>query len=352
MAVLAAIYLSECVFLVTPEQRAVTRWFGRLWRLVRPVRLSAFRDLAVAAGNPLPPLGTSFLCEPLPFLVLGGTTLAARDGRPLGEFARMGPVALRGREVAVEGLPPFKAGTEAAARAAAGVLERLRAAPGGERGRVMAEVHAASHDEAEAARRAGAYGAATRWLRGWCNGLVVFVFVACPLLAVLVGLILAWPLVLLGLVAGMAGVAVSYRRAARKLECPVPRTAVVALVPTAAMRAHDLLARDLMAGLDPLAVAAALLPREAAGRAVEERLRHLRFPRSGGASAGAASELGAAGALAARLGFDPEELATRVPERDADSVAWCPRCHAQYRKRIPHCRECEGVALRGFGAGA
>ena len=123
--------------------------------------------------------------------------------------------------------------------------------------------------------------------------------------------------------------------------------------PISSLRAADLLGRELLADLEPLAVAAALLPADRFGELARHALLDLeeRAAAAGaGGSPAAEDEAWLAAALRRALlgllerrGLSAEALlAPPVPEDDR-VLLWCPRCHAQYLQGV----DCPGPGCRG-----
>jgi len=118
----------------------------------------------------------------------------------------------------------------------------------------------------------------------------------------------------------------------------------ILLSPMAAIRACDAVARDLLSGYHPLAVAAVLLPEEEFRRFAGEQLRLCRFgdyfDKQYQAAVQKAMERGIR-----QKEIDPEEL-LQPPEHESGCVVYCPRCLAQYTKPRESCADCgyEGMA--------
>jgi hypothetical protein len=126
----------------------------------------------------------------------------------------------------------------------------------------------------------------------------------------------------------------------------------ILLFPPAALRYADLLSRDLLGDLHPLAVAAALDRKtltELARNAVVDSRR--RFPNETEDAAWFRRTCEERVLLALkRYGLDPRAL-EEAPQPEAGAAAYCPRCHAQYRSGIEDCVDCEGMALMAHRAG-
>jgi hypothetical protein len=124
------------------------------------------------------------------------------------------------------------------------------------------------------------------------------------------------------------------------------------LFPPAAARYAEMLSRDLLGDLHPLAAAAALdrktlepLARQAVfdsrRRVPEETEPEAWFRKTCEERMLLALE---------RYGIDPGAI-EEAPQPEAGAVAYCPRCHAQYRARVDDCVDCEGMSLVAHRAG-
>ncbi|MEZ6059460.1 MAG: hypothetical protein R3C19_03765 [Planctomycetaceae bacterium] len=132
--------------------------------------------------------------------------------------------------------------------------------------------------------------------------------------------------------------------------------------PLYAVRASDRLSLDALGDEHPLAVAAAVMPRDRLTSLARRCLAELRHPVN--SERAAANESPAvrdslvqardmlADALAESLhsvGIDTEALA-RPDDQDADAVCWCPRCFNQYTVAVEECPVCPGVGSVSFSA--
>jgi hypothetical protein len=115
----------------------------------------------------------------------------------------------------------------------------------------------------------------------------------------------------------------------------------IMLSPIAAIRASDVIVRDLLGGFHPMAVAAVILPADEFRQVAGEQLRLNRFGEP--TSNWYRQNLGK---LMERLILEKkislEEL-LRPAQRDSGAVGYCPRCLAQYVKIPGACTDC------GFG---
>lgn len=305
--ILAAIYLSECILWVPREAAAFLAPFGRRAHLRRPSFTLGWSGTGPLLRNPLPPLGFAALCA-------------------------------------------FGSGGARAATAPAA------AAPGS---RLDAEAVAARVEEYRS--RSGA-------LRVLCNLLFLSMFVLAPALVRWQGLGRWWMPLLAALVLLMAATLFAYRRAHGALypgQSAERRKRIAALLfsPPAVARAHDALARDLLAPFHPLAAAAALSPREEFLDLARRALVDARAAAPGAAAGDASAAAGRGGAragkpaapgpsvgeieaLVRRAGARPEELLAPPARPEAHARSYCPRCHCQYTFAAGACADCGGLGLQ------
>jgi hypothetical protein len=110
------------------------------------------------------------------------------------------------------------------------------------------------------------------------------------------------------------------------------------LSPIYAIRATDALARDLLAGFHPIAVAAVICSRQDFEAFAGEQMRIDRFSQNAATWYGEQLQLALAKMLE-KTGVDPRKPLA-APQRDVNCVCYCPRCHAQYTKMREDCADC------------
>jgi hypothetical protein len=117
------------------------------------------------------------------------------------------------------------------------------------------------------------------------------------------------------------------------------------------MHAPLLVTRDLLAGFDSLAAAAALLP-SAAFESAARRERHrleaaLEAARGTDLEDAWTARVEAVDAIAKGAAADVARVRAAPPRSDADAAAYCPLCFCEYRSGFSGCSDC-GVPLRSF----
>ncbi len=178
-----------------------------------------------------------------------------------------------------------------------------------------------------------------------------------------------WLLVPLALVVFTfwAAHALMLRRAWRRLTCLPPELApdtgkrlVALLSPLAGVRAVDLVMRELLGDLDPMAAAAALVAPPRLATFARPWLATLTVQRRV-SPPGAQDDLAWWRQQALRrvervlrtAGVDPQALLA-PPARDGDQVqSWCPHCLAQFARPAGDLcpgETCPSIVLQGFGA--
>ena len=286
----------------------------------------------------------------------------AGDAGPYVRFSETASFDCDGRDVRAGRKRLVRCGTPEAAAKLARMLEGLRRAGEADREEMVRHALDASLDATAIRERVEEWRKAVRPVRIWANVLVVSVFAGWPAVAMTVGLFLTWPALVAALAACMVGTAVTFRRANHALYPAktterTQRQAQVSVVPMSAMRAHDYLARPLLAGFHPLAVAKVLLV-EADFTALAGRVvRDLAMP-VGPVLPGESAEVreaeesfraahrAAVGDFLGREGHDPAAFMAPPAARDASSRSYCPRCHAQFVTEGGKCADCGGMTLK------
>jgi hypothetical protein len=170
-----------------------------------------------------------------------------------------------------------------------------------------------------------------------CNALWLFLFVITPPVVVWRGLASTWPVLILLLVGFLALILAGFWQAHAALypEARAERrskTLLMAVSPLGAIRAVDHLARRVLVECHPLVAAQALC-----GEAATVRLARWIYFAPGGADPALKSFLQAC---------DLWSVVNAPPQPpEPASIAFCPRCHAQYVRMVEACADCRSVAL-------
>lgn len=346
-------------------------WFGARCAAI-PASVAWGSDrMALLFGPPLPGAGRFHLVELYPLSLGRDAVLAhvAQEPNPGGRTPRSARIATwdeargaraEGRDVHVGRSTFVTVGSEALARDVARTLRRLADLGAGARAEEIAVLQARALDEARVRERAEAFARESRALLWPAMATAAFLFAALPAVGATLGLARAWPWLLGSAVALQGWSASAYFRAHRRLDPDERgergrRTFTIALSPLEALRASEILGRDVLHAFHPLAVGAVLLPREEFARFAERILRDARHPLppacpSEDPRAIAAERAWREGLVRAlsdaarRIGL-PDDLATRAPAGDADEHAYCPRCLRTYTLREGTCPECWDLPL-------
>jgi hypothetical protein len=357
-AVFVVLYLFECLAWVPRRTVGFFALAGR-WRARIAFRPNAGWSLAVVLGKPWPPLTPPWLAEPLPFAVdPRGITLTESDGRRLG-WDQLAPIVALDSQVGSGEDLSCKLASRRGAAGLAEALEQVRGANPKQRETLLGRLLDARFDVAVADARRKQFAQGVRLLRWFSNALWLAVFgglgVAVLSQNMLVLLAAAAMTLLLWPINGLLFARV-LRRQTWLLRAHWPdlsKRLVAMLSPLSAVRATDVLARELLGDLEPLAVAATLLsPRELSAFArpllvaVQPRDEDdLGWWRT-------ALRVRIERVLAGRKLLAAELLA--APERESDRVvAYCPACLAQYETAPSNggnCPNdtCHDIPLRAF----
>lgn len=373
---LAVFYLWECTCWVRRGGVMFTRGWGRC-AILAPLVGNQRGGLGLA--NPLPPLGVPTIATQFPLslssegILACVTTSVDRDGRTLqnGRFVRweeIKSIGAKGKSVRVNGELLVPAQSTIHARWLATELRALQKLAPPERERGMIRLIRSAFDAKEFRQRWEALEVHAPVIRGLANALLLFVFVAAPLLVSRYGIAANWLLIVVGLFVLTGAAAFFFRRAHQKLHPEAvderfSQTLMVLLFSPAAMRATDMLSRPLGERFHPLTVARVLCSDQNFRVIARRMLLDMRYPLPAIAPKGkpelaAMAEntrlqtLAAAESLVRDSGVDPAEL-TRPPARlDPTCRAFCPRCEAQFTALDLRCTDCGGLAIRPFDADA
>jgi hypothetical protein len=374
-AVFALIYLFECGEIVPRRALGLAPWLGR-WRARRTFAPNSGWRRGLVFGEPWPPLAPALVTEPVP-LIVGPDGIGHGGGGDGGDDARFVPwgevqdVAADGARLLVNGEPVAALATRRGARALAQAFGGLARLPRDKRETRLARWLDDRFDVTAARARLPVLLRETRALRVAANVLWAGLFVGLPALlwTPYVHLLLV-PVGAVSVVAWIVAAALfvrALRRSSwldRALRPDLAKRITAIASPLATIRAADHIARELCGDLDPLAVAAALLPPAGVRRLGRSLLCDLRFRDPDDVPAGSeddarwlrAETLARVERALRACDIDPQALLA-PPARDDAMAAWCPVCLAQYREagepratcaNVP----CRGIALRGFADAA
>ena len=115
------------------------------------------------------------------------------------------------------------------------------------------------------------------------------------------------------------------------------QTLLIALLPTHACRAHDLLGRPLLEKFHPLVLAALALPKGRFEKLARRTLRSLRHPLPPASAANPPTPL--------EIFLAEQGITLTAPAPNPGATHYCPRCESQFSPPAETCPDCRGMAL-------
>jgi hypothetical protein len=365
--VLAALYLLQCIGWA-PLESEVLRigWRFRAKVLPHGLRMR-FGQHKLFFLNPLSPLAGAIVCDLFPSVRSSdeGSSVESNSLKPGGVTGRRAirlnwhekqRVHSYGKEVQSAGGVLFTAHSEAYASFLATILDRARKGSPKDRDRAFEREFEKMFDTKKVALRLEEYKAHTVFLRTACVLLLVFLFLIAPVLVRLRGLERIWPVLLAYLIWSLAWISWSFLRAHRALypeqkEGRWQQVIVLALSPFSAIRANDVLLRDLFCAFHPLAVGCVLLSKGKSRAQAERTLRQSLFRTDDDATSSEAAMRRALEAFLVKIGMPSQEL-LNAPQRESENCqTYCPLCLAQFVLAEGECPDCGDVQLKTFPPG-
>lgn len=375
LAVLAAIYIFDCVHWTRRGTVAFRRFFGAKMALLEGEDMPGNERYGVVFAQPLPPFGRLFLTQHAPLALTKDVACsfvaqATNPGpRPpqverAVRYDAIRSIELEARRVLVDGALFVEMGSNRGARRTAALLETLRGLDAKKREKAIARELAASLDVDAVSARIAQFEAATSVLTGMCMVAFILLFVIVPALGLHLGLALTWLPIGVAVLGSQLTVVFAFVRAHRDLY-PDERRArrseaiMLFLSPPAAVRAVDVLSRDLLAEFHPLAVACAALERESfeefAARVLRDARNPLPIRRDGGDALVHATDLEWRERIvqtfedwAERHGIARERWTAPPVRLAADCRTYCPRCVEQFTLDAGTCTRCWDLPLAHF----
>ncbi len=229
-------------------------------------------------------------------------------------------------------------------------LEKLKRAKAKDRKKLIETWLRKAMDAAAIEARLKLFFHKSRWLETAANLQFFLLFMVVPLVFFRFGARALWPLLATVITTSIL-IAWQFLRL-HKLFFPGDGEArfksvfTTMLSPISAIRAMDALARELMAGFHPVAVAGVMCSQEEFEAFAGEQLRANRFGASGASWYGEQLLLALTNMLA-KKGLEAKQLFA-APQRDGSCVQYCPRCLAQYTKIRESCADCGYTELVEF----
>jgi hypothetical protein len=372
--ILVAIYLIQCIVWVPEDSICFRKNLRGEWRVSSGWLHIGAWGLRGVLASPLPLLDGLPVCDRLPLTVSPSGVLlsprtslrsAASSGATAAflKFDELENIHARGKEVLAGRKLLCKSPTTGMACHTAEFLEKLRGKKENKRAVAIEAEFARLLDDEAIRARLDDWRKRTALLRWNCSVLFVYLFFLVPVPVTLRGLLSTWPWLLGLLVAQMGIIAWLFRRAHRALfpdekEARWTATLTILLSPPVAIRANDILLRELFSLFHPLAVAQTLCSEKYFREMASRTLRELRFPLPSAVAPGTpahhaedwnrAALLRSVERFVAASGTPPEELLGPPARESALCLSFCPRCWNQYRFVDGACPDCGGIAVQRF----
>jgi hypothetical protein len=359
--VLLLLYLSECVIWVKRESVAfVSGW--RRWRLTTPSSWLGNARGGILFLNPLPPSGKILLSHLSPISIspsgvcaLNVQTLPseARSPYQTGEFLPFGKIkeaGVDGSYLTINNERFAKCATAKQARTLASVIAEMVKASTSKREGLARNWIAKQYSAKDATIRLKEAQESIRPIQSLGLILFLFLFVLTPVLGSFFGLMKLVVPVAIVMVALAVEIAILFRSAHRKLYPAESSERLESLVkmilcPPVAIRAADILSRNLLAEFSPI-VLAEVLTGSGERRFVRSVILDLKHPLQHELSdACAVKTIEWAANEQVQL---CERQALAPTQRDENSISYCPRCECQFVVPVVECPDCPGVRVSGF----
>ncbi|HEY6250784.1 MAG TPA: hypothetical protein VI685_12555, partial [Candidatus Angelobacter sp.] len=279
------IYVLQCICWVTPRSIVFSLGLRGHGKRRRQGYVWSALDTAGVLANPLPPL-TPLVAAQWPTFELtpDGIQFPGRNDAGDGETISIAWETLKlahsESRLKCNGSVFFK-GSEAQVRQYVELLSSLLQAPRTQRAGIIQDWQRRMMSTQTAARRIKVLSGRAPWLRILTNLQFFFLFVLLPLAFYRFGTMIWWRALVILLVFSIT-ITLEFWTLHKMLfplakEQRFKTAAVAALSPVAAIRACDVVTRDLLAGYHPLAVAGAILPTDDFRRFAGQQLRLCRF---------------------------------------------------------------------------
>jgi len=256
-----------------------------------------------------------------------------------------------GRHIMAGDTLVYKAKSHPFAQVLVKFLETLRKTSTNEWSHIFRRQYDKMLDATGVANRLSEYRLHSGFLRTTTFLVFVSVFGITPLEIRIFGLGRVWPFLAAYLVLTLACTSWGFLRAQKAIypgqtEGRWQHALTLALSPLSAMRANDILLRDLFCSFHPLAVARMIMTHREFQVEAERELRHLTYS---GRSTSSGEELQLAiEAFLRDSGLKPNELLKPPPRESANSYAYCPLCLSQFVIDQGECPDCPGVRLEKY----
>jgi hypothetical protein len=373
LLILILLYLSECLIWVKRESVAfVSGWSGR-WRLAIPPSWLGNAKGGIVFLNPLPPGGRVFLSHLWPISIspsgvcaynLQTLPFGARSPQQTEEFLSFGKIkdsSTDGTYLVINNERFAKCATAKQAKALSKLIGAMAKASASKREAAVRKWVAQQFAVDEAAALLKETEELVSPIQSLGLILFLFLFVLTPVLGTLFG---STPLIIpvaVVMVALAIEIAILFRRAHKKLYPSESSERLESLVkmilcPPVAIRAVDILTKNLLSEYSPIVLASVL-----AGAGEQQFVRgvilDLQHPLKHEVSDETAARTIAWLAeeqrnvcmeqVKAGRYLKQEDLVAPT-QREENSISYCPRCHCQFVVSAGECPDCPGVQLVDF----
>jgi hypothetical protein len=376
LIVLFLLYSSDCLVWIRNQSFAFVSPWHRRWRVTVGNYLLGNERGSLLFLNPLPPLGRLFFAHlspvsisPLGVCAFNPQTLfryrrATQSGRAV-RFSEISSASHDGAQLLINGEKFAKCAHAGQASRISDLITAMVAAAAAERDHLLRAYLAGqfSLKDATARRQEGEH--LIKPILGSCWFFFGFLFVVTPVLVNIFGLLrLIIPLGVM-IVFLAVQISVMFFRVHKKLFRRETSERVESLIkmvlcPPVAIRATDLLTRNLLSDYSPIVLASLFQP-AASRNFVRSFILDLQHPLAYDVNDEASEEI-IQWALVAQLSLcldyveraklSKGESLLAPPQPDEDSITYCPRCRAQFILQSGQCSDCPGVVLLTFsGAG-
>ena len=361
--VLFAIYLSECIFFPSRVASLFKRSILGGWRVAKSSVTPRFR---LVVESFLPRLGGTVIAESAPPVISPLGICCSQRSMSVGvayciDLADAGPFTCKDCDVSSGSTFVCSAATPEQAGRLVELLTQVKASSIAERDSLITHAFHQLLDTRRAARRWNAYKKASKLLSFDTWALFgILVALSVTLGPLRFQLAAAWPLAVLTLVFLPHTAYLFYRIHQiffrEQAHARWKQVALMFLTPTAAIRAGDLVAREIFYGFHSLAVARVLLSEPESRAFTANTLREMLHPVDN--NDGQSMSQVAAWARQRWMSIvwtwteqefgDPGTLICAPRKEHASCVCYCPRCLAQYVVSRNDCSDCPGVATQLF----
>jgi hypothetical protein len=344
------VYLVQCICWVSPESVVFALSVrGRGKRKSQGFVWNAF-DVAAFFANPLPPLSPPLVMH-WPSFQLNPDSIAfsGPDGEPVSILWEKLTISHSGPKLFCNGTQVFK-GNEIQVQSYSGLLQQLRQARRSQREQIIHNWLRKGMSTQSAARHVKVFHRRSFWLRLVSNMQFFFLFLFLPLAITVFAPRVLWvaiiAVVLTSITIAMEFWILHKELLGKAADTRFKSILTIALSPISAIRACDVIGRDLLGNYHPVAVASAICQPEHFETLAGEQLRAIKF--GGSSSQWYQKKMqGFIEQIVRQKGLQPEQLLI-PPVQASGCIVYCPRCFAQYVTERTECADCGYEKLARF----